>query len=257
MPSLEFVQECIGRPKDIKTKHCVLFQFGLEFENQKRIIKIYKDLNGLEDATKKYYFSLSSSDKNYTIDINRETNDNLYNTVLRAFNIPIDKNIRCFVFKNWNKNYQSYQDIYFFNFDDFPNINKGIRYFSDTYELERLLPFINKFFENCYWLGNKFLSFNISSIREFLIYTTAYGSSWTCTEERLSSYSYYSNNKGCAVLPLSVDYGIKNNDEPESPTYYREFMETRTIKYQVYYLTLTPFFDLDVCCLAECFGITE
>lgn len=250
MPSREFVNSCISQSSGEKKSNYIYFSFGLEVGGNLSSFDVYRDLNGAENATRNYLLSLDPL--NQIVDINRLSNDSYYNFVLNAFAISANDSIRCFIWKRWDANYREYDNFYFFCYDDFPTKNKGFL----TLNFETYLSFLKRFFKNKIWFGNNY----VSSERDFYsltFYTTRYGSSATCSSSYVKSTSNKSNNCACLSLPIGVKYSINNYSNPEDESVYNmNFTDSSTVTYLVYYLTL-DYFDNGVCCLAECFGITE
>ena len=249
MPSLEFVKNCINSPKNLKKTNFITFPFGLENKNDKSTFYVFKDLIKFSNSTLEYL--LSTYENSTYQKVNRLSNDNYYNSVLQIFNIPNDMEIDCFIFKKFIQKYQTYQDMYYFNFDDFPISNKGV--FSVTSKSNN--NFIDKFFKGHNWLSNNYMS-STDYLNSITSYTTIYGTHPTCTSFTGYAVAYWSNNCGCYMRPTSLSYSILNLVTEESPFYYEEFSDDCTHFWNGYYLTLDSF-SWSSCCLAECFGITE
>lgn len=249
MPTLDFVQSCIYQsPKKSKSNY-IFFSFGLEVESNISQFSVFKDLLGVENATRDYLLSLDL--KNQIININRDSNDSYYNFVLNTFSIPNEQSIDCFIFKKWNDSFSRYDDSYWFNFDDFPNKNKGFLELGNSgYE-----SFLKRFFKGRSWFANNYIT-GEHDFYTLFVYTTNYGTN-ECSGFRVNSSSFMSNNRGCLNLPIGVNYNITNFENPEDEfSYQRNFGDTHSLTSIMYYLTL-DYFSNGVCCLAECFGITE
>lgn len=251
MPTLEFVQNCIGSPLNKIQSHFIYFNFGLQVGNELSMFAVFKDLDGVNNATRTYL--LNTYPKSEILEINRLSNDSYYNLILQIFKIDDNKEIECFVFKEWSERYgHHFENFYFFNFDDFPNVNKGRFVLSDS----EYYSFINKFFKGHSWFTNNYMSLT-DSRNMITVYTTIFGSSPTCTPIDIKSQVFWSNNCGCAIIPFSVRYSIHNSHDPkEGFIYETDFSDIRSVSRIVYYLTLDNF-SFGTCCLAECFGITE
>jgi hypothetical protein len=250
MPSSDFVNSCISQPANKLKSNYIYFPFGLEVGNKLSSFNVYRDLNGVENATKNHLLSLNPL--NQIVDINRLSNDTYYNFVLNVFEIPLDKEIRCFIWKRWRDDYRTHDKLYFFCFDDFPTKNKGfVTLSSKSYN-----SFIDRFFNGRSWFANKYQT-GTYDFYQLDIYTAIFGSSPTCTSFNAKSTSYTSNNRGCLGLPISVSYSIHNYADPEDEfVYSNNFIDSHIITSIMYYLSL-DYFDNGVCCLAEIFGITE
>lgn len=239
MPSLAFVNSCIGSPSNTKTSDYIYFNFLLKTPSFNFLFEVYKDLKG----SNSYYNYMLSKYPNKVYTINRLSNNDYYNAVLNAFGVPEDKEIRCFTY-----NY----DYYYFCFDDFPSTCKGsFSYKSDTVSVSPVFPFIDRFFN-----GQSYQS-NESDFFKHDFYTTRYGSAPTCKKFTSYSNTYRADNKSFVSLPLSLGYVITNNEDPANEFLYsRGYGDYAVFHNIIYYLSLTPYSNSE-CCLAQCFGITE
>ena len=250
MPSLAFVKSCISRPRLFKRSKFFAFNFPLKVGENKSSFYVYKELEGI-GTIKQHYLSLSP--ENQIIDISRKTNDDYYNFVLSAFGVPEGVEIECFLYRRWRPRFLNYSDNYYFNFDDFPNGNKGRSYVST----KTISLFKSKLFKDTSYAGNKYIDGTTDDF-SLMTYTANHGSSPTCESFRLSSSYTYAYNRGCFFMPVGVSYLITNYEDPEDvASYERNFGDYHIIKHYVYYLKLGDVqFDSD-CCLSECFGIVE
>lgn len=265
MPSRDFVATCIGGPKNIKKSDYFIFTFGLEIGTSRTQFFVYKDFSVL-GATRRYLLSLDSLSE--IIDIDIDSGDSYYNLVFETFKIQSNSIFRCMLLKKWRDDYQIFNYEYYFCYDDFPLKNRGISTITGTYYpigasefyrssflFSHYALFLNRFFKNKNWFENKYISAKNHS-NEITVYTTVYGSSAYCSYGVVGTSLYFSNNCGCIILPFSVSYSINNFSVVDDSLYDNNFVDSNILTSHVYYLTLDTFYD-GVCCLAECFGITE